>query len=48
LAKGATATITMIVIPTVAGNLTNTAGVTSRVADPIIPNNRAKVLTIVN
>lgn len=48
LAKGASATVTIIVTPTTAGMLTNAASVTGAETDPNTGNNTITVLTTVN
>ena len=48
LASGATATVTIVVTPKKAGTITNSASVTSDVADPNAANNSATVTTTVS
>ncbi len=48
MAVGATATITVVVIPTVQGTISSTANVTSSQTDPDLSNNSATVVTQVN
>jgi uncharacterized repeat protein (TIGR01451 family)/CSLREA domain-containing protein len=48
LAAGASATVTLVGTPTAAGNLSNTAGITSGVSDPTLDNNSATESTTVN
>ncbi len=48
LSSGATATATIIVRPTTAGTITNTASVTATESDPNIANNSASASTVVN
>jgi len=47
LVSGASATVTLVVTPTVEGSITNTAGVTSGVFDPQSGNNTATEGTVV-
>jgi uncharacterized repeat protein (TIGR01451 family) len=47
LANGASATVTVVVIPTAPGTITNTASITSDVLDPDTTNNRATASTTV-
>jgi uncharacterized repeat protein (TIGR01451 family) len=48
LANGSNATVTIVVTPTTAGNLSNTASVTATEADPNTSNNSATATTVVN
>jgi uncharacterized repeat protein (TIGR01451 family) len=47
IAKGGTATVTVVVKPTVKGTVSNTATVSSQAADPSSSNNSATVITTV-
>src|SRR5262249_48589635 len=48
LANGASATVTIVVIPTIAGSISNTATVTSGTTDNTTSNNSATATTRVN
>ena len=48
LAVGASATVTIVVTPSAAGSLTNTADVTANELDPDPSNNSATVTTTIN
>ena len=48
LDSGATATVTMIVVPTTAGPVVNTATVSGAEADPVPGNNMATLTTVID